>query len=118
MIMVDEIRNPIRDAAARRLRELDDEIRDVEAYLLSLKRQRAIAAGASLTYSGMRIKNAIYMFLDEKGPQTRDSIISQLNSGGVSAGKRQAESQVGKSIDRLLRAGKLRKVGDKIDRAK
>jgi hypothetical protein len=117
MTMAEERQTPIREAVQRRLRDLDEEIRETENYLASLKKQRAIAGGANLMYSGMRIKNAIYKFLDESGPQTQETIETALNAGGVAAGKRQAESQVGKSIDRLIRAGKLRKSGDKIERA-
>lgn len=116
--MAEERHNPIREASQRRIKELQDEIRDTELYLASLKKQLAIAGGANLTYSGMRIKNAIYKFLEETGtPQTQEAIEAELNAGGVVAGKRQAESQVGKSIDRLLRAGKLRMAGGKIERA-
>jgi hypothetical protein len=117
MTMAEERQHPIREASQRRLRDLEEEIRETEQYLGSLKKQLAIAGGANLKYSGMRIKNAIYKFLDDvKSPQTQEAIEAELNAGGVSAGKRQAESQVGKSIDRLIRAGKLRKVGDKIEK--
>lgn len=114
--MAEERHTPIREASQRRIRDLQEEIRETEIYLSSLKRQLAIAGGANLKYSGMRIKDAIFKYLDEVKSSTQEAIETELNAGGVVAGKRQAESQVGKSIDRLLRAGKLVRVGDKLER--
>lgn len=65
-------------------------------------------------YAGIRIKDAIYMYLKEYGPQSQKEIIDALVAGSAQAGREPA-TQIERSIDRLIRAGKLRKVGDKIE---
>ena len=69
-------------------------------------------------YSGMRIRDALCAFLDETSvAHPQNAIEDELAGGGAIAGKAQPKIQIGKSVDRLIRTGMLRKVGDKIGRA-
>ena len=120
MILMAEREHPIREAEQRRIRDLEQEIADVRSYLDRLEKQLAIACGANLKYSGMRIKTALLTLLEERGVALPQSEIEEeLEIGGVVAGKRQPKSQIGKSIDRLLRVEKpeIKKHNGKIGRA-
>lgn len=115
IIMAEESHNPIRDAAERRIRGLVEEISYTKSHLKSLEKQLAVASGSDSKYYGKRIMNAVHDYLRENGPQEIEVVIEALNALKVAAGKRQAESQVGKSIRRLLRSGSVRQVGNKIE---
>ena len=115
-LLVGDFDQPVSDSEARHVQYLESEIARTQAYLERLTRQLSIARSGS--YAGEKIKTSIYRFLDGRGAAaTKKEIESALEAGGAVLGKRQGAAQIGKSLDRLLRAKRLRMVGEKVGRA-
>jgi hypothetical protein len=60
----------------------------------------------------VRPQIAIQLVLREKGPQTQECLLKELSDGGIAIGKKRGLNNPRISIEKTLRTGALKKVGD------
>lgn len=70
--------------------------------------------GPSMRFFKVRPQVAIDILLGEKGPQTQEQLMKDLEAGGIAVGRKRGMNNPRLGIEKLLRNGSLKQVGDLI----
>lgn len=70
--------------------------------------------GPAMRFYQARPQTAINTILREKGPQTREQLMAELQAGGIAFGKKRGMHNTRISIEKTLKTGALKRVGDLI----
>jgi hypothetical protein len=104
-----------REEVILRLEELKKELRTYEKVLQVLDRSGlGERTGKPMRFYQARPSSAIKMLLHENGPKTQESLMGELESGGIAIGKKRGMHNTRIAIERTLKTGALKKVGDLI----
>jgi hypothetical protein len=67
-----------------------------------------------MKFYNVRPGTAVKLILREKGPRTQEELMTELVAGGAVVGKKRAAHNIRISIEKTLRNGTLKQVGDLI----
>jgi hypothetical protein len=70
--------------------------------------------GAAMRFFNARPQTAINVLLREKGPQTQGQLTAELQAGGIAVGKKRGMHNTRISIEKTLKTGALKQVGNLI----
>ncbi len=105
----------VREELVLKLEELKKETKTYKKLLEVLDRSGlAQRTGPEMRFFKARPQIAIEALLREKGPQTQEQLMKDLEAGGIALGRvrKMHNSRIG--IEKMLRNGSLKKVGDLI----
>lgn len=95
------------------IERLRAELKTAEKVLRALEeRDITKRTGPAMRFYRVRPLTAIKMMLRQGGPQTQVALTQQLIDGGITIGKKRAEHNIRISIEKTLRNGTLKQVGD------
>jgi hypothetical protein len=104
-----------RDEVILKLGELQHELRTWKKVLQVIDRsQIEKRTGTAMRFYGMRPSSAIKMLLRDRGAQTQEWLLQELSDGGINVGKKRGEHNPRIAIEKTLRTGALKKVGNLI----
>lgn len=104
-----------REEVILRLEELKKELRTYEKVLQVLDRSGLEErTGKTMRFYQARPSLAVKMILRENGPKTQESLMDELKAGGIAIGKKRGMHNTRIAIERTLKTGALKKVGDLI----
>ncbi len=105
----------IREELVSRLEELEQEAKTYRKLLQVLDRSGlAQRTGPAMRFFNARPQIAIEALLREKGPQTQEKLMNELQAGGIAVGRKRGMHNTRISIEKTLKTGALKKVGDLI----
>jgi hypothetical protein len=70
--------------------------------------------GPTMRFFNARPQTAINALLREKGPQTQGQLTAELQAGGIAVGKKRGMHNTRISIEKTLKTGALKQVGNLI----
>lgn len=104
-----------RDEVILKLEELKAEVKTWEKVLQVLDRSTmAKRTGPAMRFYQSRPYYAMKTVLSENGAQTQEQLMKALSEGGIAIGKKRAMHNTRISLEKTLRTGALKKVGDLI----
>lgn len=104
-----------RDEIILKLEELKNEVKTYEKVLQVLDRSGLKErTGPAMRFYQARPSSAIKIVLREKGPQTQDQLMKELSDGGIALGRKRGLHNTRIAIEKTLKTGALKKVGDLI----
>jgi hypothetical protein len=104
-----------RDEIILKVEVLKRELRTWEKVLQVLDRSGiAERTGTAMRFYQMRPLTSIKMLLREKGPLTQYHLLKILDEGGITTGKKRGLNNPRISIEKTLKNGTLKQVGDMI----
>jgi hypothetical protein len=70
--------------------------------------------GPAMRFFNARPQTVINALLREKGPQTQEQLMAELQAGGIAVGKKRGMHNTRISIEKTLKTGALKQVGNLI----
>lgn len=104
-----------RDEVILKLEELKADVKTWEKVLQVLDRNAlSKRTGPAMRFYKARPFYAMRAILSEKGAQTQEELMKILGDGGIAIGKKRGIHNTRISLEKTLRTGALKKVGDLI----
>jgi hypothetical protein len=104
-----------REEIVLKLEELKQEVKTYEKILQILDKSDLVQrTGPAMRFYRARPSSAAKMILHEKGPQPQDKLMEELRAGGIAIGKKRGMHNTRIAIERTLKTGALKQVGDLI----
>jgi hypothetical protein len=104
-----------REEVILKIEELKKELKTCEGFLRVLDRNgMGKRTGPEMRFYQARPQTCIVTLLRERGPQTHEQLMKDLQAGGIAIGKKRGMHNPRISIERTLKTGALKKVGNLI----
>lgn len=105
----------IREEIVLKLEALKQEKKTYQKLLQVLDRSGLEGrTGPAMRFFKARPQVAVNMLLREKGPQTQEELMKELEAGGIAVGMTRGMHNSRIGIEKMLRTGALKQVGDLI----
>ena len=98
----------------KKLGELEKEAKTYRKMLQILDRSHGDCTGPAMRFFHARPQTAIESVLREKGPQTQEQLMNELQAGSIAVDRKRGMHNTRISIEKTLKTGALKRVGELI----